>query len=300
MQITLTFWRLIIAFLPNLWYNSNMENANNTDKLNRPLEIDKELTEGDFLSKKQNIFTHMIYRYEDPGLHHHAFIEFFYVLDGSCIHFINNKSQTIQCGDACLLTPGDTHRFLQCESNFLHRDIIFRTSYFQAFCDLYSPNLFNDLKNGDYIKSFSFSNRQINRLEELIHPIVCGNDKNSDLLAGTICSYIINTLIEHNAQIENEKIPAWISRLISLLSAPENFKIDQQKLIDYFSYSHAYICRTFKKTVGKTITDYFNEQKLKYAYSLLQSSDYSIEQICERINFSSIPHFYRIFHHLFA
>ena len=272
-----------------------MENANNTDKLNRPLEIDKELTEADFLSKNQNIFTHMIYRYEDPGLHHHAFIEFFYVLDGSCLHFINNESITVQCGDAYLLTPGDTHRFLQCESNFLHRDIIFRTSYFKAFCDLYSSSLFNDLKNGDYIKNFSFSNQQINQLETLILPIVCGNDKNSDLLTGTICSYIINTLIEHNMQIENEKIPAWISRLTSLLSAPENFKIDQQKLIDCFSYSHAYICRTFKKKTGKTITDYFNEQKLKYAYSMLQSSDYSIEQICDRINFNSIPYFYRLF-----
>ena len=58
MQITLTFWRLIIAFLPNLWYNSNMENANNTDKLNRPLEIDKELTEGDFCPKSKT-FLHI-------------------------------------------------------------------------------------------------------------------------------------------------------------------------------------------------------------------------------------------------
>lgn len=272
-----------------------MKNTHNTDILDRPLAVDKLLREEDFLMKNQNIFTHMIYRYEDPGIHHHAFIEFFYVIDGSCLHLINNKTHKIQCGDACLLTPGDTHRFQQCETRFLHRDIIFRTSYFKAFCDLYSPDLFDKLKSGVYEKNLYFSNQQINQLEALIHPIVCDDKQNADLFAGNICSYIINALIAYNTHIEYTKLPAWISRLVSLLSSPENFKIDQQKLISSFSYTPEYICRTFKKTVGKTITDYFNEQKMKYAYSLLQSSNYSVEQICERINFGSIPYFYRIF-----
>lgn len=47
--------------------------------------------------------------------------------------------------------------------------------------------------------------------------------------------------------------------------------------------------------MGMTITDYFNEQKMKYAYSLLRSSSYSIEQICERINFNNTSYFYRLF-----
>ena len=47
--------------------------------------------------------------------------------------------------------------------------------------------------------------------------------------------------------------------------------------------------------IGITITDYFNEQKMKYAYSLLKSSSYSIEQICERINFNNTSYFYRLF-----
>ena len=33
----------------------------------------------------------------------------------------------------------------------------------------------------------------------------------------------------------------------------------------------------------------------KYAYTLLQTSSYSIEQICERINFHNISYFYRLF-----
>lgn len=272
-----------------------MNNTQNTDISNKPFVTNEELREEDFLIKDQNIFTHMIYCYEDPGVHHHSFIEFFYVLDGSCLHLINNETQTIRCGDACLLMPNDTHRFQQCELCYLHRDIIFRTSYFKSFCDLYSPNLFDSLINGVYKKDLRLSNQQINQLESLIQPIICDDKQNTDLFAGIICSYIINALIEHNKHIEYTKFPAWVSRLMSVLSSPKNFKLDQQTVMRSFSYTPEYICRTFKKTVGKTITDYFNEQKMKYAYSLLQSSNYSIEQICERINFGSIPYFYRMF-----
>lgn len=258
-------------------------------------ELDKELTADDLFVDNRNIYTHMIYHYEDPGLHHHAFIEFFYVLDGQCAHLINGETQTITCGDAYLLMPGDSHRFHKLETNFLHRDIIFKTEYFRSFCDLYSPDLFSRLAEGTFGRRFTFTNSQLNHLESLMKPLALGNGENTDLIAGSICTLIINALIANNTQNVYDNYPAWISRLLSLLSSPENFKTDQQKLIGVFSYRPEYICRTFKKTVGKTVTDYFNEQKMKYAYSLLQSSAYSVEQICERINFNNVSYFYRLF-----
>ena len=110
------------------------------------------------------------------------------------------------------------------------------------------------------------------------------------------CTYIINAFLEKNLNIAANNYPAWVSRLLSLLTAPENFKTDQQYIISgAFSYSQEYVCRTFKKITGVTITNYFNEPQMTYAYSLLLSSSYSIEQICERINFNSVSYFYRLF-----
>lgn len=258
-------------------------------------ELDKRLTANDFFANDRNVYTHMIYNYEDPGLHNHAFIEFFYVLDGQCLHFINDKTLKISSGDAYLLTPGDSHRFHKLGTNFLHRDIIFRTEYFRAFCDLYAPDLYEKLLDGTFQKNFSLTNPQLNRLESLTQPLMLDSEANVDLIAGNLCTSILNVVLENNLQNNADNYPAWISRLLSLLSTPENFRTDQQTLTGMFSYRPEYICRTFKKTVGKTVTDYFNEQKMKYAHLLLQSSAYSVEQICERININNVSYFYRLF-----
>lgn len=245
---------------------------------------------------KKNVYTQMILSYEDPGQHSHEFIEFFYVLDGQCIHSLNGAEKNISCGDAFLITPNNVHTFLPFGKNFMHRDIIITTDYFKKICNLYSNNLYDQFLSDKNFKHLTFSNNQLNKLEMLAQQLKTDYNEQDDKLDCMVCTYIINAFLEKNLNIAANNYPAWVSRLLSLLSAPENFKTDQQYIISgAFSYSQEYVCRTFKKITGVTITNYFNEQKMKYAYSLLLSSSYSIEQICERINFNSVSYFYRLF-----
>lgn len=253
------------------------------------------ITNDKLFGTSSNIYTHMILNYEDPGLHRHEFIEFFYCIDGQCLHYLDGSTEKISYGDAFLLTPNSEHRFENLGSKFLHRDIIFKTDYFKSVCDIYSTALYDKLYSGEYNKKIALTSQQINRLEALVQCVTLNEGADLNVYTATICTYIINAILEKNLDIQKNNYPVWVSRLLSLLSAPENFKTDQQTLISAFSYSQEYICRTFKKLIGKTITDYFNEQKMKYAYSLLHSSNYSIEQICEMINFNNTSYFYRLF-----
>ena len=52
----------------------------------------------------QNVFTHVILNYEEPGMHGHDYIEFFYVIEGRCQHLLNGTSKLISSGDLFLLT----------------------------------------------------------------------------------------------------------------------------------------------------------------------------------------------------
>lgn len=51
----------------------------------------------------------------------------------------------------------------------------------------------------------------------------------------------------------------------------------------------------FKKYFNITLSAYFNKQKIYYAHTLIQSTDLSIEQICNLIGFSGLSYFYRLF-----
>ena len=92
------------------------------------------LTIEQLFTDNKNVHTKMILSYEDPGLHSHEFIEFFYVLDGQCIHYLDGKEQIISCGDTFTLTPNNSHTFLAIEKTFMHRDIIIQPEYFKKIC----------------------------------------------------------------------------------------------------------------------------------------------------------------------
>lgn len=248
-----------------------------------------------FFVKGKNMYTHIIFEYVNPGLHNHSFIEFFYVLSGKCNHYLNGETYAISSGDACLLTPNDKHQYIECGTPFIHRDIIFKLDYFKNICNLYSNNLYDKLMNNKFNKRLKLTNNQLTELEALIQSIEDKSKDDTDMLTCYICTYILNAYLENNIPKKTSARPCWIEQLLSLLSTPENFKTDQKALIEVFPYSQSHICRTFKSLIGKTITDYFNEQKMKYAYSMLTSSSYSIEQICEQLNINNVSYFYRLF-----
>lgn len=248
----------------------------------------------DGLLNNRTIYTHITFNHEDPGLHYHDFIEFFYVVDGKCQHLLNGVQTKIASSDACLLTPNDVHMFENPSETFLHRDILFQTDYFRSICNIYNESLYDSFVDATLCKQFRMTSEQLNQLEQLISPVALNPDIQDSFCPGAVCTFIITALLSQQLNYQSQ-YPIWITKLLSLLSAPENFTMDQQLLIGTLPYSQEYICRTFKKMIGKTITDYFNEQKMKYAYTLLQTSSYSIEQICERINFHNISYFYRSF-----
>ncbi len=245
----------------------------------------------DGLLNNRTVYTHIIFKYEDPGTHCHDFIEFFYVLEGECLHLLNGKAGKIASGDACLLTPNDIHAFQKTGRTFLHRDILFQTDYFRSVCNMYSPDLYEKFTGGLLCKQIKMTGEQLNQLEQ---PIALNPDLQDTFYPCAVCTFIITAFLSRQVSSQTQ-YPAWITKLISLLSAPENFPVDQQVLIRSLPYSQEYICRTFKKLIGKTVTDYFNEQKMRYAYTLLQSSSYSVEEICDRINFNNVSYFYRLF-----
>lgn len=246
----------------------------------------------------QNVFTHVILSYEEPGMHGHDYIEFFYVIEGRCQHLLNGTSKPISSGDLFLLTTNDVHNFKKINDNYVHRDIAFTVDFFRKICNSYSESLYDKILQNGFIKQTHLSGEQINELETLVQPFMFTdfNKKNflDEICESAVCTYLINTFLKQNL-ISVSAFPSWLSRMLALLSAPENFTVPQQTIVSFFPYSKEYICRAFKKAVGKTITDYFNEQKMNYAYSLLLSTSYSIEQICSLININSIPYFYRTF-----
>ena len=68
-----------------------------------------------------------------------------------------------------------------------------------------------------------------------------------------------------------------------------------EKIRGELGYNKYYLCKKFKDTFGVTLVEYVNNMKLDKARFLLVTSDATIEEILEQINFESPSYFNKLF-----
>jgi AraC family cel operon transcriptional repressor len=96
-------------------------------------------------------------------------------------------------------------------------------------------------------------------------------------------------------QSEDPEIPDWLSTAVSEMKKKENFVQGMPALKDISEKSHEYLCRSFKKYLHMTPTDFINEQRLNYVTNMLIHSDIEILDICLDAGFDNLSHFYHLF-----
>lgn len=67
------------------------------------------------------------------------------------------------------------------------------------------------------------------------------------------------------------------------------------EIADFLGNNSSYLCRSFKKDTGKTLSDYINEVKLEEAKRLLSSTKKSIVEISAMLGYSSQAYFTTLF-----
>ena len=244
----------------------------------------------------KNIFSHIL-AYEPVPMHGHKWMEIIVVNAGKCKHNLNGEINTISTGELLFILPTDKHQFIPTTANeeFMHRDIIFSLPYFNSVCDSYSQTFYQDILSKKYSLYFKLKTDQITQLENYIQTISLSTSSEAQNLAThALCSFLLNIIIEYHLQSITH-YPQWVNLLISRFQSPSYLSFTLPEVIKDIPFNQSYICRQFKKYVGMTMTDYFNQHKMAYALSLLESTDFSMEQICETISFNNISHFYKLF-----
>lgn len=70
---------------------------------------------------------------------------------------------------------------------------------------------------------------------------------------------------------------------------------DISYLSEVFNYNYSYLSRCFKRCMGISVSQYFNDKKLSLAKKLLEAHDLSITEIAAELNYSTIYVFSRAF-----
>ena len=235
-------------------------------------------------------------RNEDVPLHRHSYIEFFYVFDGTGTQYLNDERKLLHRGDAYLLTPSDVHGFDKTQNGvFLRRDILIEKSYFKQVCDFFDDKLFDKILACELAKVFTLSSEQISTMETYAPSLFLSPDcAEYKLAAKALTTFLVNIIMLQQMQTHTD-MPNWLNNLLTRLSTRDNFQSDIAELTADFAYNADYMRRLFKRYIGMTMTDYFNKQKMNYAYSMLQNGNQTVEEICEAVGIANMSYFHKLF-----
>ena len=111
------------------------------------------------------------------------------------------------------------------------------------------------------------------------------------------------TLLERKSQKETTIKGRYVDKISFVIQKMNkeyynNYSLDEYAKMCNLSKYH--FLRIFKEIVGLTPIEYRNEIRLEHAKELLTDTDYSIEEICETLGFSSNSYFCETFKKRFS
>ncbi|MCF0117810.1 MAG: AraC family ligand binding domain-containing protein, partial [Bacilli bacterium] len=209
----------------------------------------------------------------DRILHDHDFYEIFYIIKGSIKHTLNGETKTLKQGDLLFINLKDRHIFLRDENTICeHRDIIIRQDLFKEICDNISSDFFSLMTNDKIDHMVNISNSKIlsyeSRLQELTNSSLINTS--DALISRNFILYEILSLFFNKTLTDNtSKYPQWFSEMLSRFDNPTLIKKGIPAIIEPFFFSFEHICRSFKKYINMTMTDYLNQKRMQEAANML-------------------------------
>ncbi|MBQ8525350.1 MAG: AraC family transcriptional regulator [Clostridia bacterium] len=222
---------------------------------------------------------------------HDNYLEIQLVLDGSGTEIFNEAEYTMEKGHITILSYTDFHSVdikeymklfkINISYDFLDSDI---RAYLTENNNIHCKFTGSDL---DYI--ITLSNKLLKYSEDTDNPI--------SLMAGKaiISTMITETIRQSLKNSDIKKKPRQIQSLIQYINKNLSHELSLETVAAHFGISANYLGKLFKKHVGVSYNEYLNRIRLKYACSLIVSSNISMKEIAHCCGFSSLEYFYYVF-----
>lgn len=236
-------------------------------------------------------FTYHINTSDFPLVHtHEDYWEFTLVTGGKIVNKSNHGNRICGPNSLFISTPDDVHCLRKTGpedgAKLRYINIIVRQSRLFKLLEAFSPTFISFLKHDKEIHQFPDVLEM--EIENVLHRIKLIEKDNYDLYNDMVCSalfVILHFLLDYSHK--NTKSSGWVTELYSKMRSPDFIKLNVEGLCEAMDYSRPQMNRLMKKYLNTTPHDFLMDCKLRYAESLLQASDMSLQEIVEAVGYSS-------------
>lgn len=222
--------------------------------------------------------------------HSHDFFELVYIMEGTCVHQINDTLYTMQTGDFVFLRPGDIHCFTSQSKNLHLLGLSIEASEFLRFQNAYGADFREKLSDRIMIINYG---KPFSLLRQWLGTENIKADRRYE--SKLILTYFINRFLEYNLEMSSEYDLDKFSLALKEMKKEPNLRIGLPAFIELSHYSHTQLARLTKHHLGMSPHDYVKELRLATAYDLILYTQDKTEDIAERVGYHSTSHFIQVF-----
>jgi len=221
--------------------------------------------------------------------HSHNFYEIIEIIDGNAKMILNEVCYTLRQNTIVFMRPGDRHKFVGQSTNLKLFSISICINEFEKNLDFYDNSLLN------YILSLEMPIIENTQYPCISNDFVSASESSNYeyrykvLLAGFI------KVIADSKYLSSNKISNSVQYAMSEMKKTENLKAGIEQFVKFSGYSRAQLSRIIKKSTGLTLQEYIANLRLEAAYNMLILTQESTESIADKVGYSSLSHFSKIF-----
>ncbi|MBP3360727.1 MAG: helix-turn-helix domain-containing protein [Clostridia bacterium] len=234
--------------------------------------------------------------------HFHKTYELYYLMGGSRIFIIDNKTLNILPGSIVLVSPYTSHQIMNASETTYKAFIVtftLNTLSVNRHYKFKNPNSF--LQNNYSLIPLSKNDQNIYKsyVEKILAEM---HDKHAEYdlaIYGIFLQMLSFCQRNYDAQSEDllssPLVPARSDPVIRYINEHYREKLSLTRLSEIFYVSPSYLSRSFKKDIGISLVEYINSVRIQKAITMLVSSNCSVVQVAKRCGFTSTQNFNRVF-----
>lgn len=252
----------------------------------------KLLTADRFVDKRTGISYRYVYsetEYFRP--HYHDYFEVFLVLSGQAKHLVGTEETVLEAGNLVFIRPSDIHDYISDGYGYSMLNITFTKETLSGlFAFLGDGFPASDLMNAAVPPQVILDNGAMQAIQTRMTAINAIDHEDVSALKTALRILLFEIFSNHFSDFVAKKqtIPSWLSAACQQMQHNGSFVEGNDALFALTGRTREHVCRSMKKYMGMTVSEYVNDLRLRYIANMLRSSNHTISQIVFSSGFNNL------------
>lgn len=235
--------------------------------------------------------------------HWHEDLEFICVLDGEMNFYIDGKTVLLKSGDSLMINSSQLHYgFSNKKRECYFYCIVLHPSLLTTNKFLYQKYIKPIIENTEIEYMLFQQDEQVSAILQKMYMLktLPSTTYELDVISQfhTLWSIIFEigtTKYQNSLEQENDELQIQ-RQMVSFIYQNYGSSITLQDIADTGKVCRSKCCKIFNKYMGQTPIDFLNAYRLETSLHLLETTDFSITEICTSCGFNHMSYFSKQFH----